>query len=70
MIVVQESRLRAFQLTAPFDVNRIRAVYQDVGYRRVAHQRFQRSEPQRLVDQFIDKSFTVGLAQKSRMILT
>ena len=48
----------------PFDVHRLGAVDQDIGNGRIAHQRFERPQPERLVKHFLHQPFALGHAQQ------
>ena len=57
-----------FQPAAAFDVNGRRPVDQDVGDGRVAEQRLDRAQPERLVDQLVDQLLALVVREQVRAI--
>ena len=54
MFIVFEGDFGAFKFAAPFDVNVLRRVDEDVGDGRVCEQGFERAESEKLVARFLD----------------
>src|SRR5262249_13868370 len=53
VLIVTEDNVRQLQLTAAFDINLTRAVYQDVRDSGILQQGLQRTEPEHLVDNLV-----------------
>ena len=60
VIVVAEGHLRRFESPATLDIHRFGAVSHDVLDRRIAKQRLERPQPQRLIDDLVDQSISLG----------
>src|SRR6266404_4686523 len=69
MLIVLELDVGRVQFAALFNVNLVMPIDQDIGYLIVPEQRLQRSEPEQLVLDFLDKMEAVGVGQQAAFIL-
>src|SRR4029077_10307600 len=69
MLIVLELDVGCVQFAALFNVNLVMPIDQDIGYLIVPEQRLQRSEPEQLVLDFLDKMEAVGVGQQAAFIL-
>ena len=57
--IVAELRIRFFNSAVAFDVHPMRAVDENIADRRILEQHFERPKAERLVEHFVDESFTL-----------
>src|SRR5207237_933203 len=69
VLVVAEDDRRRLELAEPFDVDLTRAVDQDVGDVRVAHERLDRPEAVDLVQELLGEPLAVAHAPRDRLLL-